>query len=152
MNPGASCMAEKFLQRYENTPCTNSTGLDTIPGEEPNYPDYPSWLSECDITTDRVKDGRVLPDCVPAGVDSNSFASVAVQNYTQSANETISSPEYTSAGVASGKNWYVVVLATNTSSGDYFQQSGSLVSVWPAPTAITIAFAVLCTLLSGSII
>ncbi|KAH7278838.1 hypothetical protein KP509_38G058500 [Ceratopteris richardii] len=140
MNEGASCVAQRLLQEYESKPCTNSTGLDTVPGEEPNYPDFPTWLSDCGVGTDRVKDALILPDCIPSGVDSSSFVAVALENFTLSANETIASAGYSSAGVAAGKDWFIVILATNTSSGDYLQQGGSHAFSLHVPSPLTLAF------------
>lgn len=124
-NAGANCVAKKLLSEYEGKECSNSTGLDTVPGQEPNYPDFLTWLSDCGVSTDSVKDARILPDCVPSSIDASSVASAAVANYTESAGAAINDTDYTSAGVATVKNWYVLILATNSSTGDYLQQQGS---------------------------
>eukprot|EP00250_Pteridium_aquilinum_P032767 c4661_g1_i1 orf=199-792(+) len=145
-NAGATCVAKKLLGQYESTACSNSTGLDTVPGQEPNYPDFPTWLSDCSVTVDRVKDALILPDCVPSGVAASDLTSTAVTNYTESvaSKGAIGNANYTSAGVASAKDWYILILATKSSSGDYLQSASSLL----APSLLSLAIFLIIPFLS----
>lgn len=126
-NAGATCLAKQVLTHYENTACTNSTGLDTVPGQEQDYPNFPNWLSSCNIPIDNAKDGQILPDCVPAA--STSVVDTAFSNYTHSSGASyINETSYVSAGAAFANDWFVLVLATNSSTGSYQQTSGASLS------------------------
>lgn len=120
-NKGATCLAKLVITQFVTTACSNATGLDSV--QEANYPNFSSWLDTCNIPLDRVKDGQMLPDCVPAA-DTSNAVSIAVENYTRASVDTyINDTVYTSAGVASSKEWFVLILATNSSTGNYQQQT-----------------------------
>eukprot|EP00249_Psilotum_nudum_P034397 c53401_g1_i1 orf=273-875(+) len=135
-NTGASCMAEKVLTKFKGTACTNSTGVDTVLGQEQQFPEYPDWVSTCKLAVESTHDGQILPECVP-GNDLSQSAKVASYNYTHSQDsEYINDTKYTSAGVASVDNWFVLILATNASTGDYQQTGGAQCKHIPLLSAV----------------
>ncbi|KAH9298681.1 hypothetical protein KI387_030363, partial [Taxus chinensis] len=62
-NGNAACLAEQIVNQFESQVCSNSTGEDTVPGTEPQFPNYPQLLDNCHLTISDTKDGIVLPDC-----------------------------------------------------------------------------------------
>eukprot|EP01018_Ginkgo_biloba_P005579 Gb_16655 [translate_table: standard] len=114
-NTNAACLAQQMAEQFKGQPCTNATGEDTVPGTEPQLPNYPQLLDHCHLNISDTRDGVVLPDCVP-----NSNPDIASQNitglqYLQYVNDT----KYVSAGVGSADSWFVLVLATNTTGGNF---------------------------------
>lgn len=121
-NKNAACLAEEIANQFKGQSCNNATGEDTVPGTEPQFPNYPQLLESCHLNISNTRDGVILPDCVP---DSN--PSIAYQNYTvltsqyfQYMNDT----KFVSAGVALEDNWFVLVLATNTTTGSFQTYNG----------------------------
>jgi hypothetical protein len=126
-NRGAKCVASKMLSIYEGKDCSNTTGLDTTPGEEPQDPDLLNDLSACNVKPQSTVAGVVLPTCVEQkGLSAAQAGSYAGSNYTHDvAASAVNSSDYTSFGAAvtSDNTWFVLILATNTSDGNYYQVS-----------------------------
>ncbi|KAJ7537282.1 hypothetical protein O6H91_12G106300 [Diphasiastrum complanatum] len=125
-NPGAACMANQVAQQYKNTQCNNVTEADTSPGLESDFPNYLDLLNACKLALLNTTGGQVLADCIPVA-DLSSAAAIATQNFTlsQEYQKYINMSDYTSAGVGSYNVWFVLVLATNTSSGNYAETNAA---------------------------
>ncbi|EMS50332.1 hypothetical protein TRIUR3_23618 [Triticum urartu] len=114
-NSNADCLAEQLAKKFKGQECTNTTGANTVPGTEPQFPDYPQFLNRCHLNASVTEDGQVMPACVPGLV-----ADVVLTNYTKSQyNRFLNDTKYSGVGIANEGDWVVVVLSTSTDSGDY---------------------------------
>lgn len=114
-NKNADCLAEQLAKQFKDQQCTNTTGSNTVPGTEQQFPDYPKYLDRCHLNASVTEDGQVMPACVPGLV-----ANVVLTNYTKSQyNLYLNDSKYSGVGIANEGDWVVVVLSTNTDSGDY---------------------------------
>ncbi|KAJ6323774.1 hypothetical protein OIU76_011128 [Salix suchowensis] len=50
-NDNAECLAGEIADQFKNQPCTNSTGSNTVPGTETQFPNYPTLLAKCHLNT-----------------------------------------------------------------------------------------------------
>ncbi|KAJ6356161.1 hypothetical protein OIU78_004298 [Salix suchowensis] len=48
-NDNAECLAGEIADQFKNQPCTNSTGSNTVPGTETQFPNYPTLLAKCHL-------------------------------------------------------------------------------------------------------
>jgi hypothetical protein len=122
-NSGAACVAQQVAEQYKGTPCSNSTGTATVSGQEPQLDE--SLLSKCNLQLVNVKDGFMGPTCVPAGTSAANAPKLAANNVTMSPvyTEYVNDTKFVSAGAGSVDNaWFVLVLATNASGGNYVNQ------------------------------
>ncbi|KAF3326133.1 GPI-anchored protein [Carex littledalei] len=118
-NSKAGCLAEQLAKQFKGQPCTNSTGDDTVPGTEQQFPNYPSYLSQCHLNVTVTQDAQVMPACVPGLVSD-----VVLTNYTKSQyNQYLNDTQFVGAGIADEGDWVVVVLSTNTPTGSFAQAS-----------------------------
>ncbi|CAA0829150.1 Uncharacterized GPI-anchored protein [Striga hermonthica] len=114
-NERAECLASELADEFRGQPCTNTTGSNTIPGAESQFPNFPRLLTECHLNSTTIRDGQILHACVP-GLDP----AVVLSNFTRSQYAVyLNGTQYTGIGAGSEDNWIVVVLTTNTSTGDY---------------------------------
>ena len=114
-NSNADCLAEQLAKKFKGQECTNTTGANTVPGTEPQFPDYPQFLDRCHLNASVTEDGQVMPACVPGLV-----ADIVLTNYTKSQhNRFLNDTKYSGIGIANEGDWVVVVLSTSTDSGDY---------------------------------
>ncbi|KAJ4763053.1 Glycoprotein membrane precursor GPI-anchored [Rhynchospora pubera] len=114
-NSNAACLAEQLAKQFKGQQCTNSTGDDTVPGTEEQFPNYPSYLSHCHLNVTVTQDAQVMPACVPGLVSD-----VILTNYTKSQyNQYLNDSKYVGAGIADEGDWVVVVLSTNTPTGSF---------------------------------
>ncbi|KAE8712443.1 ADP-glucose pyrophosphorylase family protein [Hibiscus syriacus] len=114
-NDNAECLADKLADGFKNQPCTNSTGANTVPGTEPQFPNYPNLLAKCHLNASVTRDGAVMPACVP-----NLIPSLVLTNFTQSQySDNLNETKYTGIGIGSDGDWIVVVLTTSTAEGNY---------------------------------
>lgn len=123
-NQGAACVAQGLANYYKGKACTNSTGADALDGSQPE--NLPAVLPTCNLQPDNVENGFIAPDCVPPGTSPADAYLVASQNYTEfdAYSEQLNNTQFTSAGVGSVDNeWFVLILATNESSGNYVSQN-----------------------------
>ena len=121
-NENAACLAEQIAEQFKGQSCNNATGEDTVPGTEPQFPNYPQLLDSCHLNISNTRDGVILPDCVP---DSNS--TIAYHNYTTLTSQYfqyLNDSKFVSAGVTLEDSWFVLVLATNTTSGSFQTYNG----------------------------
>ncbi|KAG9457950.1 hypothetical protein H6P81_002458 [Aristolochia fimbriata] len=120
-NDNAECLADQIAEEFKNQPCTNSSGANTVPGTEDQFPNYPKYLSHCHLNITNTRDGVIMPVCVP-GLAS----SAVLANYTQSQyNKFLNDSQYTGAGIASEDDWMVVVLSTSTPAGSFVKADSS---------------------------
>ncbi|XP_059632546.1 uncharacterized GPI-anchored protein At3g06035-like [Cornus florida] len=120
-NEKAECLAEKMADQFQNQPCTNTTGSNTVPGTEPQFANYPILLAKCDLNVTSTRDGTIMPACVP-----NRVPSLVLTNFTQSQySNFLNDSKYTGAGIGSEDNWIVVVLTTNTPGGSFVEAANS---------------------------
>lgn len=114
-NDNAECLADGVADQFKNQPCTNSTGANTVPGNEPQFSNYPTVLSKCHLNVSVIRDGAILPACV-----SNLVPSLVLSNFTQSQySGSLNDSKYTGIGIGSEDDWIVVVLTTNTPEGSF---------------------------------
>ncbi|KAJ6989003.1 uncharacterized GPI-anchored protein At3g06035 isoform X2 [Populus alba] len=114
-NDNAECLAEEIADQFKNQPCTNTTGSNTVPGTEPQFPNYPSLLAKCHLNVSNTRDGAVMPACVP-----NLDPSLVLTNFTRTSySDNLNDTKFTGAGIGSDGNWIVVVLTTSTPEGSF---------------------------------
>ncbi|XP_054787176.1 uncharacterized GPI-anchored protein At5g19250-like [Prosopis cineraria] len=120
-NDNAECLADELADQFKNQPCTNTTGANTVPGTEPQLPNYLNLLAKCHLNVSNTRDGAVMPACVP-GLDS----SLVLTNFTKSLySDNLNDTKYTGIGIGSDKNWIVVVLTTSTPEGSFLEASAN---------------------------
>lgn len=114
-NKNAECLADEVSEQFQNQPCTNTTGSNTVPGTEPQFADYPNLLTKCHLNTSNTRDGAVLPACVP-----NLESTLVVSNFTKSQySDYLNDTKYSGIGIGHEDNWIVVVLTTSTPEGSF---------------------------------
>ncbi|KAL0558353.1 hypothetical protein IC582_002915 [Cucumis melo] len=120
-NKNAACLAGKLVYKLRDEPCSSAENFNKEISSETKLADFPKLLRKCHIAYNSSIDGIILPSCVP-GLDPTSVTS----NYTHSHDaEYINDQNYTGAGVGTIEDaWVVLILSTNTSTGNY-DSSGS---------------------------
>lgn len=122
VNKNADCLAEQLAEQFKGQPCSNSTGANTVPGTEPQFPKYPTFLDHCHLNATVTQDGMPMPACVP-GLDS----ALVLANFTKSQySANLNDSKYVGAGIASEGDWVVVVLTTNTPGGSFTTASSAV--------------------------
>lgn len=121
-NDNAECLADEVSEQFQNQPCTNSTGANTVPGTEPQFANYPNLLTKCRLNVSNTRDGVVLPACVP-----NLDSSLVLTNFTRSQySDYLNDTKFTGVGIGSEDNWIVVVLTTSTPEGSFVPAQNSV--------------------------
>ncbi|KAJ4847291.1 hypothetical protein Tsubulata_038591 [Turnera subulata] len=122
-NDNAACLAEEIADQFKGQPCTNTTGSNTVPGTEPQFPNLPDLLSKCHLNVSNTRDGQIMPACVP-NLDPN----LVLTNFTKTQySDNLNDTTYTGVGIGSDDNWIVVILTTSTPEGSYMTyNAGSL--------------------------
>ncbi|KAA8543227.1 hypothetical protein F0562_021278 [Nyssa sinensis] len=111
----ADCLADEVANQFKNQPCSNTTGADTVPGTEPQFPNYPNLLAKCHLNITDTRDGVIMPVCIP-----NLVPSLVLTNYTGSQySQYLNDSTYIGAGIGSEGDWMVVVLSTDTTGGSF---------------------------------
>ncbi|KAK9992543.1 hypothetical protein SO802_027528 [Lithocarpus litseifolius] len=124
-NDNAECLADELADQFKDQPCTNTTGSNTVPGTEPQLSDYPNLLTKCHLNATVTRDGIIMPACVP-----NLDPSLVLSNYTKSQySQSLNDTKYTGAGIGSENNWIVVILTTDTSTGNFSPSSSNAASL-----------------------
>uniref|UniRef100_A0A0E0ANH2 Uncharacterized GPI-anchored protein At5g19230-like domain-containing protein n=1 Tax=Oryza glumipatula TaxID=40148 RepID=A0A0E0ANH2_9ORYZ len=145
-NKNAACLAEQLAQQFKDQPCTNTTGANTVPGTEHQFPDYPKYLDHCHLNASVTGDGQVMPACVPGLVPD-----VVLTNYTKSQyNQYLNDTKFSGVGIANEGDWVVVVLSTSSGSGDYSPAppgSNWAPSVHPFNQLILLLVGIVCLLM-----
>ncbi|KAL0681306.1 hypothetical protein Bca4012_048153 [Brassica carinata] len=114
-NDNADCLAGEIVDQFKNRPCTNTTTSASVPGSEPQFPNYPNLLKNCHLNVTAMRDSVILPACV-----SNHDQSLVLTNFTKSEYlKNLNDSKFTGIGIGSDDNWIVVVLTTKTSEGSF---------------------------------
>ncbi|XP_023516540.1 uncharacterized GPI-anchored protein At5g19250-like [Cucurbita pepo subsp. pepo] len=114
-NKNAACLASRFVYKLRDEPCSSPDDFHKEINSENTLADFLKLLKKCHIAYNSTVDGIMLPACVPH-LDPKSVSS----NYTKSRDvEYISSKNFTGAGVGTSDDWIVLVLSTNTSTGNF---------------------------------
>ncbi|RWV96218.1 hypothetical protein GW17_00041090 [Ensete ventricosum] len=114
-NKNADCLAAQLASAFKGQDCSNTTGSDTVPGTEQQFPNFPDYLAACHLNATVTRDGFIMPACVPDLVPD-----IVLANYTKSQyNQKLNDSSYAGIGIAEEDNWVVVVLTTNTATGNY---------------------------------
>ncbi|KAM0954287.1 hypothetical protein DsansV1_C01g0009441 [Dioscorea sansibarensis] len=120
-NENAACLAEQIAKQFKDQACSNTTGDNTVPGTEQQFPNFPDFLDQCHLNASVTRDGTIMPACVP-GLEPN----LLLSNFTKSQySEYLNGTQFTGIGIADEGDWAVVVLSTNTPSGNYATASGN---------------------------
>ncbi|CAN1129406.1 Uncharacterized GPI-anchored protein At5g19250 [Linum perenne] len=120
-NDNADCLAGEIADQFKGQPCTNTTGSNTVPGTEPQLPNYPSLLDKCNLNVSNTRDGAVMPACVP-----NLDPTLVLSNFTMSQySDNLNDTKYTGVGIGTEGNWIVVVLTTSTPEGSFVTYKGA---------------------------
>lgn len=111
----AECFADEFADRFQDQPCSNTTGSITAPGAEPGFrlSNYPELLAKCNLNASNPTDGIVMPVCIPRSVPSLALADLKRSRYSDYLNDT----KYNVVGIGSDDDWFVVVLTSNAVVG-----------------------------------
>ncbi|KAH9605603.1 hypothetical protein KSS87_018738 [Heliosperma pusillum] len=120
-NENAACFAGQIADQFKGQACSNTTGSNTVPGNEPQFPNYPDLLAHCHLNMSNTQDSEVMPACVP-----NLDPTLVLTNFTQSQYAaSLNDTKYTGIGIESEGDWIVVVLSSNTSSGSFEKATGA---------------------------
>ncbi|KAJ8573732.1 hypothetical protein K7X08_010243 [Anisodus acutangulus] len=120
-NDKAKCLADEIADQFKDQPCTHTTGVNTVPGTEPQFSDYPKLLSKCKLNATTTRDGMIMPACVP-----NLVADLVLSNYTKSQySNYLNDTKFSGVGIGSDNNWVVVVLTTSNPEGSFTPDSTS---------------------------
>lgn len=114
-NENAECLADEIADQFKNKPCTNDTGSFTVPGTEPNFPNFPQILAKCHLNVSDTRDGSIMPACVPRLESSLVLTNFTKSQYSLSLNDS----KFTGIGIGTEDDWIVVVLTTSTPEGSY---------------------------------
>ncbi|KAJ6313297.1 hypothetical protein OIU77_014746 [Salix suchowensis] len=121
-NDNAECLAGEIADQFKNQPCTNSTGSNTVPGTETQFPNYPTLLAKCHLNVSNTKGWSF---CCPL-VFPNLDPSLVLTNFTQTQySGNLNDTKFTGAGIGSDGNWIVVVLTTSTPEGSFVTSDNS---------------------------
>lgn len=114
-NSKAACLADQIAENFKGQPCSNSTGSNTVPGTEEQFPNYLDFLQHCKLNATVTQDAAIMPACVP-----NLDPGMVLTNYTKSQySGKLNDSSFVGAGIADEGDWVVVVFSTNTSTGDF---------------------------------
>ncbi|KAK8960321.1 hypothetical protein KSP40_PGU016755 [Platanthera guangdongensis] len=120
-NDNADCLAEQLAVQFKGQPCTNTTGANTVPGTEEQFPNFPDFLSQCHLNATVTRDAAIMPACIP-GLNTD----LVLSNYTKSQyNNNLNDSKFSGAGLADEGDWVVVVLSTNTPAGSFSPATGA---------------------------
>ena len=108
----------------EHTKCEDFRDYYPLPSYTSKIPKFQKSINKCKININTTKDGVIMPLCVPK-LDPDALFS----NYTKSNrfSKYLNNSKYKIAGIGSEDDWMVLIISTNTSSGD-FSSATSLLS------------------------
>ncbi|XP_072976314.1 uncharacterized GPI-anchored protein At5g19250-like [Typha angustifolia] len=148
-NQNAACLAEQLAKQFKGNACSNSTGSDTVPGTEQQFPNYPDFLNSCHLNATVTQDAAVMPACIPGLVPD-----LVLSNFTKSQyNQNLNGSQFVGVGIADEGNWVVVVLSTNTPSGNFAPASDSswAVSISPCCQLMLLFLGLISLLISSAL-
>lgn len=106
-----------MAEELEDQPCENASDYFPEGDSSSNkIPNFEKLVKKCKINMNTTKDGVVMPVCVPK-LDRN----IVLSNYTESDHyaKYVNDSKYIGAGAGAENDWIVLILTTNTSSGDF---------------------------------
>ncbi|CAH2054886.1 unnamed protein product [Thlaspi arvense] len=118
-NKNAECLADEIADQFKNKPCTNDTGSATVPGNEPQFANYPKILAKCHLNVSDTRDGMIMPACVPRLESTLVLTNFTKSQYSASLNDS----KFTGMGIGKEDDWIVVVLTTSTPEGSYSEDT-----------------------------
>lgn len=122
-NNNAACLASKVVFQLRDEACSSADDFNKAVSSETKLTDFHKHLSKCHIAYNSTVDGVILPACVP-----RLEPKFVVANYTHSHDlEYLNDRNYTGAGVGTVDDWVIIVLSTNTSTGNFSSGGYSLV-------------------------
>ncbi|TKY52209.1 GPI-anchored protein [Spatholobus suberectus] len=125
----ASCLADEIAEDLDDahTNCEDFRDYYPAPGSNPKIPNFQKSVNKCKININITRDGVIMPVCVPK-LDSDALFS----NYTKSNRYTkyLNNSKYSVAGIGSEDDWMVLIISTNTSSGDLSSATSLLAGAW----------------------
>ncbi|XP_008795128.1 uncharacterized GPI-anchored protein At5g19250-like isoform X1 [Phoenix dactylifera] len=119
-NQNAECLAEQLAKQFKGQQCSNTTGSNTVPGTEQQFPNYPDFLNHCHLNATVTQDAAVMPACIPGLTPDLVLSNFTKSQYSQNLNDS----HFVGAGIADEDDWVVVVLSTNTPSGSFAPATG----------------------------
>ncbi|XP_050380761.1 uncharacterized GPI-anchored protein At5g19250-like [Argentina anserina] len=123
----ADCLAGEIADDIQDQPCSSRTnGAAISPATtSTDIPSLANNLNKCKIDVNSTVDGVIMPVCVPKAVST-----LVLTNYTNSQRyaKFLNNSRFTGVGIGTEEDWTVVVLATSTTTGDFANAAGSLVS------------------------
>ncbi|CAL0300085.1 unnamed protein product [Lupinus luteus] len=122
----ASCLANEIAEDLEHKPCQDFNYY-PVPGIHPKSPNFQENIDKCKININTTNDAIIMPVCVH-NLDSDAL----FLNYTKTYRFTkyLNSSKYTIAGLGSEDDWMVLVLSTNSSSGEFSSATSLLAHAW----------------------
>lgn len=124
----SSCLANKIANDLEHKHCAEFHNYyPNIPGKNPTIPNFEKSVGKCKININTTKDGVIMPMCVPKLDQDDLFS-----NYTKNSHFTkyLNNSKYIIAGVGSEDDWMVLIISTNTTSGNFSSANSLLVGAW----------------------
>ncbi|XP_038988665.1 uncharacterized GPI-anchored protein At3g06035-like isoform X1 [Phoenix dactylifera] len=119
-NQHAECLSEQLAKQFKGQDCSNTTGSNTVPGTEQQFPNYPDFLNHCHLNATVTQDAAVMPACVPGLARDLVLTNFTKSQYSQNLNDS----HFVGAGIADEGDWVVVVLSTNTPTGSFAPATG----------------------------
>ncbi|CAL5208575.1 unnamed protein product [Lathyrus oleraceus] len=119
-----SCLADKIADDLEDKNCEDFRNYYPIPGRNDKIPNFEKSVEKCKININTTKDGVIMPVYVSKLDQDDVFS-----NYTKKSHFTkyLNDSKYTIAGVGSDDDWMVLIISTNSTSGD-FSSASSLIA------------------------
>jgi len=120
----AECVAALVADEIKKTPCENVNQFyEGASGGASNIPNLKKLIKKCHTNINSTTDGVILPVCVP-----KLEPTIVLLNYTRSDRfaQYLNNSKYTGAGLGSEDDWMVLVLTTNTATGNFASSSTSL--------------------------
>jgi len=113
----ASCLAINIAYDLEDRHCEYFHDFHPI---NPEIPNFQRSVKKCDININTTRDGVIMPVCVPQMHGDDLFS-----NYTKNNHFTpyLNNSKYTIAGVGHDLDKMVLIIGTNTASGDFSSAS-----------------------------
>lgn len=115
-NDKAECLAEEIAEQFKNQPCTNTTGANTVPGTEASISRLRIPPEQMQIECHYFKRCCNTTCLCPPNLDQD----MVLSNYTNSKySGSLNDTRYAGIGIGSDDNWIVVILTTNTPTGNF---------------------------------
>ncbi|CAJ1976154.1 unnamed protein product [Sphenostylis stenocarpa] len=135
-NEEASCLAEEIAEDLADTHCEVFHDYYPTPGANPKIPNFQKNVEKCHININTTTEGVIMPLCVHKLDRDDLFSNFSRSNrFTKYLKQS----KYKIAGVGSEHDWMVLIISTNSSSGD-FSSASSLLRLPSNPHFLMLAF------------